>query len=53
MKIAVAGAGFVGLSNGVLLAERHQVCLFDIDATRVTKINAGLSPWWTRILAKP
>ncbi len=43
MKIAVAGAGYVGLSNGVLLASQNQVALFDIDAERVAKINAGLS----------
>ncbi len=43
MKIAIAGAGYVGLSNGVLLATRHQVSLFDIDAMRVAKINAGQS----------
>ncbi len=44
MKIAVAGMGYVGLSNAVLLAQRHQVRALDIDADRVETINAGRSP---------
>ena len=44
MKIAVAGLGYVGLSNAVLLAQRHQVMAVDISADRVSKVNAQLCP---------
>ena len=44
MKIAVAGLGYVGLSNAVLLAQKHEVRAFDIDAGRITAVNARRSP---------
>ncbi|MFT3887989.1 MAG: nucleotide sugar dehydrogenase [Arachnia sp.] len=43
MKIAVVGAGYVGLSNAVLHAGRHEVVLLEIDANRVEAINRGES----------
>jgi len=44
MKIAVAGLGYVGLSNAVLLAQHHQVVALDIVEEKVDMINRGLSP---------
>lgn len=44
MKIAVVGAGYVGLSNAILLAQNHQVVLVDLNADRVDTINRKISP---------
>lgn len=44
MKIAIAGTGYVGLSNAVLLAQHNQVTALDIDANKVDRINRGESP---------
>lgn len=44
MKIAVAGAGYVGLAHAVLLAQRHEVVALDIDAARVAQINRRECP---------
>ncbi|WP_449386378.1 nucleotide sugar dehydrogenase [Cellulomonas soli] len=44
MKIAVAGTGYVGVSNAVILAQHHDVVALDIDAAKVDLINRRLSP---------
>ncbi|WPZ31528.1 nucleotide sugar dehydrogenase (plasmid) [Sulfitobacter sp. OXR-159] len=43
-KIAVAGIGYVGLSNAVLLAQNNQVAAVDVDPERVAQVNAGQCP---------
>lgn len=44
MHIAIAGLGYVGLSLACLLSRHHDVAAVDVDAGRVDKINAGVSP---------
>lgn len=43
-KIAIAGTGYVGLSNAILLAQHHQVWAVDIVQEKVDLINQGKSP---------
>lgn len=44
MKIAVAGLGYVGLSNALMLAGNNDVRAFDIDSEKVDMIKRGISP---------
>ena len=44
MKIAVAGVGYVGLSNAILLAQHNEVKAYDIIPEKVDMVNARKSP---------
>ena len=44
MKIAVAGLGYVGLANAVLLAQKNEVYAVDVDPERVDMVNNCKSP---------
>lgn len=44
MKIAIAGTGYVGLSNAMLLAQHNEVVAVDIITEKIELLNSGKSP---------
>jgi UDPglucose 6-dehydrogenase len=44
MRIAIAGAGYVGLANAVLLSQEHDVVVMDVDAAKIALLKQKISP---------
>lgn len=44
MKITIVGAGYVGLSNALLLAQKNEVVVLDVIAEKIQQINNKISP---------
>ena len=44
MKIAIAGTGYVGLSNAILLSQHHKVTAVDVIQEKVDMVNRKESP---------
>jgi len=44
MNIVVVGAGYVGLANALIISRNFETKLFDIDCSKINKLNNGKSP---------
>tara|TARA_B110000971_G_scaffold165051_1_gene169015 strand:- start:9153 stop:10328 length:1176 start_codon:yes stop_codon:yes gene_type:complete len=44
MKVTVVGAGYVGLSNAILLSQNHEVTVLDIIPKKIEQLNSKISP---------